>query len=97
MQLSSDLNVECSFDLPGLNKIKWWTKDGNKVVNVSKHSNSINSNIDNNSTYKNGFDSSKSKIYHLNEDNELIKAVKSNDAATDPLINPTDLCFTCSK
>ena len=33
MQLSSDLNMQCAFDLPGLNKIKWWTKDGNKIVN----------------------------------------------------------------
>jgi hypothetical protein len=38
MQLSDDLNLECAFDLPGLNKIKWWTKDGNKIVNVSKNS-----------------------------------------------------------
>ncbi len=57
MQLSDDLSLECAFDLPGLSKIKWWTKDGNKIVNVTKTSSNVNassnSNILNNSENKN--------------------------------------------
>jgi hypothetical protein len=46
MQLSNELNVSCAFDLPGLHKIKWWTKDGNKIVNVTTNqsSSSVTSN-----------------------------------------------------
>ena len=32
MELSDELSMECAFDLPGLNKIKWWSKESNRIV-----------------------------------------------------------------
>ena len=35
MQLSKSITHECAFDLPGLSKLKWWKKEGNRIVNAS--------------------------------------------------------------
>ena len=35
MQLSKSITHECAFDLPGLSKLKWWKKEGNRIVNAA--------------------------------------------------------------
>lgn len=78
MELSDDLNLECAFDLPGLNKIKWWTKDGNKIVNVSKTSTNYSQSNPNSHLYdmsslaaSNRIDAANSKVKSsLNDENE---------------------------
>ena len=88
MQLSSELNAQCAFDLPGLNKIKWWTKDGNRIVNaLQSPANDLNALGSINST--NGLISGNTiqpSQFELNAINQ--KEISYIE---------TDLCFTCAK
>ena len=94
MQLSDDLNLECAFDLPGLNKIKWWTKDGNKIVNVTKTSTNYSNTNPNSHLYdmnsvnlNNRLDAANNKAkssYNDENDNiSSLKGAKSNGASNE--------------
>lgn len=86
MQLSTDLNMQCAFDLPGLNKVKWWTKEGNKIVNTFASSSTSdaysgpNSNASSNGT----------SFQPLSE-------VNNNQIDSQSAYNRNEFCFTCSK
>ncbi len=109
MQLSSDLNAKCAFDLPGLNKIKWWTKDGNKIMNPSGTSGTgENSNISN--TTGNMTNGDLMAIGDLNEarnksytarshGTSFLQSFQSESILTNNnLLNAqNELCFTCQK
>ncbi len=92
MQLSKDLNMQCAFDLPGLNKIKWWTKDGNKIVNTfptnsnseSPSASNSNTNFLNNSSLNGNSTQPQSEV-------------NSNQNENQSIYNKNEFCFTCSK
>lgn len=100
MELSEDLNVECAFDLPGLNKIKWWTKDGNKIINITRNttnysSSSYSDNI--NGAFLAGKNSDYNKVKGSNDDKEALKSVNLNENTNGNNDDQIDLCFICSK
>ena len=101
MQLSDDLNVECAFDLPGLNKIKWWTKDGNKIINVTRNTTNYcsNSSTDNNGSSTSSKNSESNRFKGSNDDKEIQKSNsnENSNGNNDMLDNQNDLCFICSK
>ncbi len=103
MQLSADLNAKCAFDLPGLNKIKWWTKDGNKIIIPSTASNTGENptgNITNGDSVVNELSDSKNKSYSSRNhgtssnfhQNENINILAINNS-----YSKNELCFTCQK
>jgi len=98
MQLSDELSVECAFDLPGLNKIKWWTKDGNKIVNIQ--SSSASTNPLNHEVFVNGIHNG-TPVNSLNGFTSLHKQQSKASSNTGDYSTQTssqhELCFTCVK
>jgi hypothetical protein len=98
MQLSDELSVECAFDLPGLNKIKWWTKDGNKIVNIQ--SSSASTNPLNHEVFVNGIHNG-TPVNSLNGFTSLHKQQSKASSNTADYSAQTssqhELCFTCVK
>ncbi len=107
MQLSSDLNAKCAFDLPGLNKIKWWTKDGNKIMNPSGISNTgENSNISNSTgNMTNGdligdLNGARNKSYSArSHGTSSLQSFQNESILTNNNLSNSqnELCFTCQK
>lgn len=106
MQLSSDLNMQCAFDLPGLNKIKWWTKDGNKIVNpVSSTTLNENLNAPNLNSLPNSTNGHCSLTSDLNDSNSSRnKQIKNGcnfnvqiENNSNGQFEQSDLCFVCVK
>lgn len=98
MQLSSDLNMECAFDLPGLSKVKWWTKDGNKIVNYSQSSSVENSNGPN----SNGSSNSNGLWNSIFESSDKGRSTNKNGSTYNSRENfapnkENELCFICAK
>ncbi len=105
MQLSSDLNMQCAFDLPGLNKIKWWTKDGNRIVNpISSNTLGENLNAPNLNSLPSTINGHSSVINDLNDSNSTRnKQFKNglnniqNEYNSNGQFEQNDLCFVCVK
>ena len=107
MQLSDELSVECAFDLPGLNKIKWWTKDGNKIVNIQ--SSSASTNPLNHEVFNNGIHNGTCHVNSLNgftypaatdsagKSKQQSKTSSNTGDYSTQTSSQHELCFTCAK
>ena len=103
MQLSSELSLECAFDMPGLNKIKWWSKDGNRIASCNTVKN--DSSLSTNNGLSNGHSGSSNSLPVLNSDanqshesNQKFKNFKTLNQFESSVNNhQNETCFVCLK
>lgn len=97
MNLSDDLSKTCEFNIPGLNKIKWWSKDwyllraGTNSISSSTYTNGL--------VVSNGTSSSNDDNNPSSDSNSIRqKSLKTSDKAVANQNRPNDLkCSICFK